>query len=86
LEDLQSIQDFIALPDPKAAEKVIEPLFAAFESLPQRTPPAPDLTKRNVRFWAVGSYLVVYRVTRGSLQVAAILHGARDVLRILEMR
>jgi antitoxin ParD1/3/4 len=89
LEDLQNIQDFIALDNPKAAERVIEQLFAAFESLakfPHKGHLRPDLTKRNVRFWPVGSYLVVYRVTRRSLQVAAILHGARDVLRVLEMR
>jgi len=88
-EDLQNMQDFIALDNPKAAEKVIEQLFAAFESLvkfPHKGHLWPDFTKRNVRFWAVGSYLVVYRVTRGSLQVAAILHSARDVLQVLEMR
>lgn len=42
-----------------------------------------DLTDRAVRFWAVRSYLVVYRPETNPLQIVAVIHGARDVQRIL---
>jgi plasmid stabilization system protein ParE len=82
LEDLQSIQDFIALHNPKAAEKVIEPLFAAFEALPQRTP-----RSRETKCAFLGGRFLSCCVSGYSwLTSGAILQGARDVLRILEMR
>ena len=37
------------------------------------------LTSADVRFFPVYSYLIVYRPGTKPLQVAAILHGARDV-------
>jgi plasmid stabilization system protein ParE len=45
-----------------------------------------DLTDEDVRFFPVYSYLIVYRPRTESLQVAAILHGRRDVERILKGR
>jgi antitoxin ParD1/3/4/toxin ParE1/3/4 len=45
-----------------------------------------DLTDESVRFFAVYSYLIVYRPDTKPLQVAAILHGSRDVERILSKR
>jgi plasmid stabilization system protein ParE len=45
-----------------------------------------DLTSADVRFFPVYSYLIVYRPERKPLQVVAILHGNRDVERILAKR
>jgi plasmid stabilization system protein ParE len=45
-----------------------------------------DLTDEPVRFFAVYSYLIVYRPETKPLQVVAILHGSRDVERILSKR
>lgn len=45
-----------------------------------------DLTDEDVRFFPVYSYLIVYRPRTKPLQVAAILHGRRDVERILKGR
>jgi plasmid stabilization system protein ParE len=89
LQDLQSIQEFIALDNPHAAEKIIDQLFAAFENLakfPHIGHRRPDLTNRNVQFWATCAYLVVYRIVPDGLQIVAILHGAQDVPRVLENR
>ena len=41
-----------------------------------------DLTAELVRFWPVWSYLVVYKPGSKPLEVARVLHGARD-LRVL---
>jgi plasmid stabilization system protein ParE len=42
-----------------------------------------DLTDEPVKFFAVYSYLIVYRSDTKPLQVVAILHGFRDVEHIL---
>jgi antitoxin ParD1/3/4/toxin ParE1/3/4 len=44
------------------------------------------LTSEAVRFFPVYSYLVVYRPAITPLQVVAVLHGRRDVERILRQR
>jgi antitoxin ParD1/3/4/toxin ParE1/3/4 len=43
-----------------------------------------DLTEEPVRFWSVHSYLIVYDPETQPLQILRILHGARDVRRILD--
>ena len=45
-----------------------------------------DLTDRDVRFFGVYSYLIVYRPETKPLQVVSILHARRDVERILAKR
>lgn len=45
-----------------------------------------DLTDEPVRFFAVYSYLIVYRTGTRPLQVVAIVHGQRDVERLLRDR
>ena len=89
MDDLQGIWGFIALDNPSAADRLIDELFAAFEQLalwPGQGHFRRDLTDRNVRFWPVGSYLVVYRDDRGPVEIVAILHGARDIPRVIEER
>lgn len=55
-----------------------------------RTPGAghwnKDLTDVPVKFFPVYSYLIVYRPEAVPLQVVSILHGHRDVGRILKSR
>ena len=46
----------------------------------------PDLTSSDVRFFPVFSYLIVYRPETKPLQVVAILHGSRDVTKLLGKR
>lgn len=45
-----------------------------------------DLTEAEVKFFPVFSYLVVYTPKTKPLQVVSILHGRRDVERILQSR
>ena len=63
----------------------MDELFEAFEHLaewPGSGHTRRDLTQRDVRFWPVRSYLVVYR-EKAPLQIVAILHGARDIPSII---
>ena len=45
-----------------------------------------DLTDKPVKFFPVYSYLIVYRPETKPLQIAAILHGRRDLERLLKDR
>ena len=45
-----------------------------------------DLTDEAVKFFPVYSYLIVYRPETKPLQVVSILHGYRDIERILDGR
>ena len=79
--DLQDIWGFIALDNPDAATRIVNELLAAFEHLvewPGSGHSRADLTTKDVRFWPVRSYLVIYRETV-PLEIVTILHGARDI-------
>jgi antitoxin ParD1/3/4/toxin ParE1/3/4 len=43
-----------------------------------------DLADESLRFWPVYSYLIIYRPESRPLEVVRVLHGSRDVRRILE--
>ncbi len=90
-EDLLRIQDFISSDNPHAAEQTIDKFFSAFEHLvqwPQSGHSRPDLTSKEVLFWPIDSYLIVYRVRENEslIQIVAVLHAARDVPAILDDR
>ncbi len=89
LQDLQDIWDFIAADNLTAADQLENDFFEAFEQLARRPGMGhtrSDLTERDVRFWPVGSYLIVYRSLRTPLQIVAVLHGARDIPEIIRQR
>ncbi len=89
LQDLQDIWDFIASDSVTAADRLEGELFEAFELLAQRPRMGhtrSDLTARDVRFWPVGSYLIVYRRISTKLQIVAVLHGARDIVEVIRRR
>ncbi len=64
-------------------ESVIRGKFAYLAGFPGGGHSRRDLTSAEVRFFAVYSYLIVYRPETKPLQIVAILHGRRDVARIL---
>lgn len=89
LQDLRYIWEFIASDNVTAADKLENEFFEAFERLAQRPRMGhtrSDLTERDVRFWPVGSYLIVYRSTSTALQIVAVLHGARDLTEVIRKR
>jgi plasmid stabilization system protein ParE len=48
-----------------------------------------DLTPLAVRFWTLpkfSNYVIVYRPETAPLQVVAVLHGKRDLKKVLEGR
>jgi plasmid stabilization system protein ParE len=59
--------------------------FANLADTPGRGHRRSDLTNSNVLFYTLYQYMVVYRVAT-PLEILAVLHGKRDVRRILSDR
>ena len=70
------------------ANRIQGELVDAFESLadvPGKGRRRPDLTSREVLFFSVYQYMIVYR--RAELvEIVAVLHGKRDLRRLLKTR
>lgn len=86
--DILDIIAFIAADNPVAASRLRERLAVAFGQLadqPLLGHVRDDLVSRSlgVRFWPVGTYLVVYRVRSPSIEVARVLSGRRDISAVL---
>ena len=85
--NVDEIGTFIAEDNVDAGVRVLEALERAFELLaarPEIGHTREDLTTRPLKFWAVYSYLVVYDPLSTPLTILAVLHGARDIERLLK--
>ena len=67
-------------------ESVIRDKIAFLAGTPGAGHRRDDLTSADVKFFAVYSYLIIYRPESKPLQVVSILHGYREIERILEKR
>lgn len=79
--DLDAIRAFIAEANPDAADRFINEVFDALQSLdrfPNQGHRRPDLTSCPLRFWPVRDYLLVYAPDERPIWVIAVLHGSRD--------
>ena len=84
--NVDEICAFIAQDSVDAALRALAALEHAFEQLagnPEIGHTRQDLTTRPVKFWGVYSYLIVYDPASRPLTIAAVLHGARDLERLL---
>ena len=82
--DLVEIAGFIAADNPPAARKLVAHIYRACETLsamPALGHTRKDLTQDpEILFYCVRDhYLVIYRKGTKPLQIARVLHGARDV-------
>jgi len=88
LQDMGDIRSYIAMDNPKAAERIVQAFEAATALLstqPALGPCKPHL--RGLRLWVVTefpTYLMFYRVREGQVEIVRVLHGARDLKSILE--
>ena len=70
------------------ANRIQNELVDAFEGLanvPGKGHKRPDLTSRDVYFFSVYQYLIVYRLTV-VVEIVAVLHGKRNIKRLLKTR
>src|ERR1700720_5038259 len=90
--DIFDIWSYIADDSEDAADRVEQAIYnaCAFAAeAPMRGHSRPDLTTRALRFWTLTrypTYTVVYRPETAPLQVVAVLHGKRNIQRILKQR
>jgi plasmid stabilization system protein ParE len=85
--DLLKILEYLEGDTPNAILKVLDALDNAMQLLadnPGIGHLRPDLTPQGVRFWPVFRYLVIYRPDTKPLEIVRVLHGKRDVRRLLE--
>ena len=78
--DLDEIRDFIAQENIDAADRVLDEIHRAIQSLaknPGLGHQRPDLASRPLHFWLVYSYLIAYLPER-PLVIIGVLHGRRN--------
>jgi toxin ParE1/3/4 len=78
--DLDEIWFYIAQDDPEAADKFIRAIISRFPKLaamPQMGRKREELSPR-LRSLPVGRYVVFYRPMENGIEIARVLHGARD--------
>jgi toxin ParE1/3/4 len=84
-EDSREIWRYIATDNPAAADRLLRKIDAKLESYAEqpRMGTPRDTLAPGLRSFPVGSYLVFYRVVPEGIEVARILHGARDLKELL---
>jgi toxin ParE1/3/4 len=78
-KDIEGIGCYVALDNPSAADRLIVRFFEVFALLAER----PEIGRKReefpaVRSFAVKPYLIFYRSWQGGVEIARVLHGARD--------
>lgn len=87
--DLLQIWLYIAQDSEEIADRVQTEFYEMFDSLsrmPGQGHRRPDYTKAAVLFFPIYSYLIVYRPGTDPMQILAIVHGARQVKKVLRQR
>ena len=74
---------------PEISDRIAAEIFQSFKKLaefPYIGHRRPDLTNRNVLFYKKFAYLIVYKPEFKPLRIFGILHGSRNIARILRRR
>lgn len=81
ISDVDDIWLYIAADDPVAASRTIDRIAKAVERLadyPGLGQVRPEIGE-TARSLTVGNYLVLYRVAADAVEIARVMHGARDL-------
>lgn len=80
-EDLIDIWTHIAADDTAAADRVLDRLDEAAAHLAQNPQmgPARDDIRPGLRYLVSGSYLLLYRMVDGDIEIVRAVHGRRDL-------
>jgi plasmid stabilization system protein ParE len=86
-DDLEDILLYISRDSLASAKKVNKNFSAAFLDIsknPHIGHKRDDLTQKNVRFWNLYSYQIIYNPDTSPLQIVRILSGYRDIAGIIK--
>ena len=84
--DLDEIWFYIAQDNPSAADKVVVSIVSRFPKLaamPQMGRRREDISA-DLRSFPVGRHVIFYRLFENGVEVARVLHGARDLPPLFE--
>lgn len=84
VQDLADIAAYIAEDNPQAAVRMIDIITGKFEFLaahPKLLSPQPRFC--NLHKHKVGRYVIFFRPVKNGIEVIRVLHGARDIEKIL---
>jgi len=84
--DIREIWSYIATDNTKAARRVRLQILRACQRIannPRIGHTREDLTEKPVLFWPVGSYVIIYNPMRRPIEIVRVVHGARDIPRLL---
>jgi plasmid stabilization system protein ParE len=90
--DVFDIWSFIAEANEAAADRGEQAIYDAcafVAETPMRGHSRPDLSARPLRFWTLTrypNYAIVYRPETAPLEIVAVIHGKRNIRRILKQR
>jgi len=84
--DLRAIWQYVALDSVEAADRLIDRISELFPRLAQfpEMGSARDAAQAGMRSFPVGSYVIFYRRAQRGVQILRVLHGARDIGRVLQ--
>ena len=85
--DLADILDYISADSPKAADRLEEDFFEAFELLgtaPGAGHRRPDLTDLPLRFFTVRRHIIAYYAEASPIEIVRIVSGVRDLPKLFE--
>jgi toxin ParE1/3/4 len=87
-EDYREIWHYIAYDNPAAADRLLRKIDAklGLYAANPRMGTARDNLAPGLRSFPVGNYLVFYRITPEGIEVARVLHGARDLRAVFKNR
>jgi toxin ParE1/3/4 len=88
-QDLLVIWEFIPRHSIDAANRVVAEFYETFAALaktPEQGYQRADLIKRPIRFFLLYSYLIIYRPLEEAVQIMTVVHGNRDLKRLLKDR
>ncbi len=80
-QDLIDIWIYIAQDNPDAADRVLDEIAAKCHLLaeyPRLGPVRPDI-RADLRYFPVGSYLILYREIEGGVEIVRVVPGARNL-------
>ena len=81
VSDLEAIHTFIARDSTAYANAFISEIIGAvqrLEKFPLAGRVVPEINNEDIRELIVGNYRVVYNVTRSTIGILTILHGAKN--------
>ena len=89
IDDLKALRNFIAHGSEYYAAEFVHRILNAIEKLerfPQLGRPVPELRDAAAREIIFQNYRILYRLRPGRIDIAAIIHGRRDLKRKMARR